>query len=476
MIKQAPSAGRILTMAAFAVSCFGLLLYLWLSFGGTIPLKPKGYRFQVLLPADNSTRIGIPSEVRIAGVDVGHIVAKSQLGNGTLATVELDAKYAPLRSDAKAILRFKTLQGETYLSLTTGTKGAPAIPEGGRLADARVDRAVPLDEFLTVFDQRSRRAFQVWQQQLARGLAGRGNAVNDALGNLPSFTQNVAGATGVLAVNQDALRRLVHDTGTVLGALGSNQDDLRRFVTGSEAVVRQTSAQRGALATAIGLFPRFLDESKATLADLRTFAPPADTLVRAATPLARELGPTVRAGQAVAPDLSQLFDQLPRLQRIARTAYPATAELTRQGGAVLRALEPVLAQVNPVLDWLQYHAQDVSDFIVNTPSAMAARTDPGPGGGPGHYLRVVTVTGAESLGMQPRRGANTRGNSYIPAGVLGPFLQMKGIIPDWDCKPPGHETSYQKGLGGHPACYIAPPIDFQGRRQGRFPHVEAKAP
>ena len=29
----------------FAFSCFGLLLFLWLSFGGSIPLKPKGYRF-----------------------------------------------------------------------------------------------------------------------------------------------------------------------------------------------------------------------------------------------------------------------------------------------------------------------------------------------------------------------------------------------------------------------------------------------
>ena len=33
-------------MVIFALSCFGLLLFLWLAFGGPIPLKPKGYRFQ----------------------------------------------------------------------------------------------------------------------------------------------------------------------------------------------------------------------------------------------------------------------------------------------------------------------------------------------------------------------------------------------------------------------------------------------
>ena len=50
MQKQAPSLGRILVMAGFALSCFGLLLFLWLAFGGPIPLQPKGYRFNVVLP------------------------------------------------------------------------------------------------------------------------------------------------------------------------------------------------------------------------------------------------------------------------------------------------------------------------------------------------------------------------------------------------------------------------------------------
>ena len=45
MQKQAPTVGRILVMAIFTLSCFGLLLYLWSAFGGPVPLKPHGYRF-----------------------------------------------------------------------------------------------------------------------------------------------------------------------------------------------------------------------------------------------------------------------------------------------------------------------------------------------------------------------------------------------------------------------------------------------
>ena len=45
MVKDAPGLGKILAMVLFALTCFGLLLFLWLAFGGSVPLKPKGYRF-----------------------------------------------------------------------------------------------------------------------------------------------------------------------------------------------------------------------------------------------------------------------------------------------------------------------------------------------------------------------------------------------------------------------------------------------
>ena len=47
MIKQAPSPGRLAAMAVFALSCFGILLFLWSSFGGPIPLAAQGYRYKV---------------------------------------------------------------------------------------------------------------------------------------------------------------------------------------------------------------------------------------------------------------------------------------------------------------------------------------------------------------------------------------------------------------------------------------------
>src|SRR5204862_6200139 len=123
MQKQAPSLGRILVAVGFALSCFGLILFLWVAFGGPIPLKPESYRITAYFP--EATQLAQQSDVRIGGVTVGKVESISlappdQRVNGqdtTAAVLQIDPEYAPISSDAKAILRQQTLLGETYVEL-----------------------------------------------------------------------------------------------------------------------------------------------------------------------------------------------------------------------------------------------------------------------------------------------------------------------------------------------------------------------
>src|SRR4051812_19381300 len=162
MQKAAPSLPRILVMVVFALSCFGLLLFLWLSFGGPVPLKPKGYRVDVAFR--EATTLAQEADVRVAGVPVGKVrkVDVDKGANRTLATIELERRYAPLRSDARAVLRQKTLLGETYVELTPGTS-RKTIPENGRLPDGQVQDTVQLDEIFDSLDPQTRQAFRSWQ-------------------------------------------------------------------------------------------------------------------------------------------------------------------------------------------------------------------------------------------------------------------------------------------------------------------------
>ena len=168
MNTQAPSRGRMAVIAAFALSCFALLLYFWLAFGGPIPLKPQGYRVQVAF--DDASTLADLADVRTAGVSIGKVV-KKELAPGagrTLATIELQSRYAPLHADARAILRQKTLLGETYIELTTGSRAAPALKEGAQLDQGQVAQAVEFDELLQIFDKPTRTAFREWQASQAQ--------------------------------------------------------------------------------------------------------------------------------------------------------------------------------------------------------------------------------------------------------------------------------------------------------------------
>ena len=159
-------------MVLFALSCFGLLLFLWLAFGGPVPLKPKGYRFHTSFA--ESGQLALEADVRISGVPVGKvksITPDKQTGRADVV-IQLQSRYAPLPSDAKAILRQKTLLGETYVELTPGHRNAKPIPENGQLASSQVSDTVELDEILRAFDPKTRAAFQDWMQTQAEAIGG----------------------------------------------------------------------------------------------------------------------------------------------------------------------------------------------------------------------------------------------------------------------------------------------------------------
>src|SRR3954468_8373658 len=100
MNKQVPSLGKILVMVGFALSCFGLLLFLWLAFGGPTPLKPKGYQFKVSF--GEATQLAHEADVRISGVPVGKVkqIKTNETTGRSDATIELDTQYAPLPADS----------------------------------------------------------------------------------------------------------------------------------------------------------------------------------------------------------------------------------------------------------------------------------------------------------------------------------------------------------------------------------------
>ena len=472
MQKAVPSVGRILVMVLFALSCFGLLLFLWLSFGGPTPFKPKAYRFQVAVP--EATQLGLEADVRVAGVPVGKVRQKEldEKGNRTLAIVELERRFAPLRSDARVTLRQKTLLGETYMEITPGTKGAPLLKENGRLPDARVQETVELDEILQALDPVTRKSFRVWQQQLAKAINGRGKDLNDVLGNLPGFAKDTSDVLEVLDTQKAAVRRLVRNTGTVFGALTEREDQLRNLIVNSNQVFQTTAAQNDSLAETFQIFPTFLRESRATFARLERFSTDTRPLIRDLRPVARDLRPTLRATRAFAPDLRRLFRDLDPLISASRTGLPALRDVLRGARPLLGELQPFLEQLNPILQFLELHQHDVADFVGNPANALYDTTF-SRSGGVGSYLRQIGPEGAEAVAIYRERLSTNRGNTYPPQHyTVGRVPAQYTIFGNFDCKPSGGPRQPSPGPPGVPGCVVMRHGPFKGKNFA-FPHVEA---
>src|SRR6476661_7432223 len=191
MQKEGPSLGRIAAMVIFALSCFGLLTFLWISFGGSVPLKPKEYQLTINFP--EATTLAEAADVRIAGVTVGKVRSKTldKGGNRTTVILKIDPKFAPLPRDTRAILRQKTLLGETFVELTPGHPSAGELADGGTLVNSQVEPTVELDEILRIFDPATKTAFRSWVQESSKTISGTApEDLNGARGNLAGFAQD----------------------------------------------------------------------------------------------------------------------------------------------------------------------------------------------------------------------------------------------------------------------------------------------
>ena len=459
MQKGAPSFGKIATMVLFALSCFGLLLFLWLSFGGGIPFAPEGYRFEASFPY--AQELAAQADVRIAGVSVGKVISVGldPQGNRTIATIQLDNQFAPLRADATATLRQKTVIGETYVQIVPGPSNAPAVPDGGMLSRAQIVPAVQLDQIFDAFDPTTRHAFQVWQQALAQAVAGNGQNLNSVLGNLPTFAADGADLLQTLDIEHAAVRRLFQNTGTVFAALTQNQTALRNLIISAQQTFAATAANDNALAQSFAVLPTFLNETKLTMARLQTFATNTDPLLRQLMPVAQDLGPTLRSVRILAPDLRSLFVHLGPLITASKTGLPALAQVLDGATPLLGSLGPFLEQLNPIITWLSLHQQLISDFFSIGGGALAGKTTSF-SGGTGHYLPQYTALGPQSLAIYPTRSPTNRGNTYPPpVGGQGAALAAHGISPSWDCNntgAPGDGTILPNGTSI--PCWVAAPL------------------
>jgi ABC-type transporter Mla subunit MlaD len=416
MSKRAPSTGQLLVIAGFALSCFGILLFLWVTFGGPTPFRAKPY--EVKIPFDEATQLAEQSDVRISGVNIGKVqsIALAPNGEQALATVDIEDKYAPIPKATRAILRTKTLLGETYVELTPGPSNGPELADGGTLPRANVAQSVQLDEIFRTFNPETRAAFQSWMQEASVAIAGRGQDLSYGLGELePSFA-SFDRLFRVLDTQRLAVGQLFRNGTTTFEALRGREGELANLIRNSNQVFTTTAQRDRDIEALFRAFPTFLDESKLTLARLRGFATNADPLMRQLVPAAEQLSPTLIAFSKLAPEAKGFFEGLSVVIARAPTGFPALRRLFRdQFPPLLRAVDPFLRNFNPIFTGLNLYRSEVTSFFANIAAASNGElTKENARGERTHFLRVMGPLMPESLATYPSRLTSNRNSAYSP--------------------------------------------------------------
>ncbi len=423
MNKQAPSSGRILTMVAFAGSCVGLLLFLWISFGGSIPLAPQGYRLNAEF--SDAVQLGVQSDVRISGVSVGKVVSVSldRRTGLTRAVIELGSQYAPRPADTRAILRAKSLLGETYVELTPGTQNGPKLPDGATLPPAQIAPTVDLDQILSTFDPATRRAFMTWQQQDAIALTGRGEDFNAAFYQLYPFATNVDSVLAVLRGDSAATSTLLREGGQVFSALSRSPAQLQGFIRNSNAVFSATAAQDVALANTVRAFPPFLIATRSTVERVARFAKTTKPLIDELRPAAVQLTPALQAVAVFAPELRDLLTNIGPLTGASKTGVPAFEQFLRDSVPWLTRLKPYLGNLVPVINYINTYRREIAAFFANSAATTQAVQSNNAGNAVLHYLRISNPVNPEVLTNYQTRLESNRANPYLQPRGYSQLLQ-----------------------------------------------------
>jgi virulence factor Mce-like protein len=500
MQKRAPTLGNILVIILFVLSCFGLLMFLWESFGGPLPLKPKGYRFQVAFP--RTLALAEQSDVRISGVNVGHVIAVNLGSDGrTHATIEVSGKYAPVPANLHALLRQKTLLGETFVQLTPQGRGGRNLPDGGQLANSQVEPSVTLDDILSAFDAKTRRGFQIWQEAAAEGINGRGEQINADFAQLEPFVEHANRLVTLLNSQEGAVKALVKNTGVVFNALASRDHQLEGLIVNGEHTFKAAAEGSQAFANAFRALPTFERNSRTALKELDRFAADASPFLDEFRPAERQLSALLDAAKPFAPQFDKFLTSLGPLTKAAKTGLPDVKKTLDLTTPVLENLRPVLHNLDPFLQYTGEFVPELQAFFANLTAATQASVKNGnieaignQKGPKEHYLTAMQVLNPESLALYPNRIGTDRANAYPLPGTYKSLLSGLPVFSSSACansapsvSGPANETISEELIQQiiqfkvanapetankvpAPSCNQQGPFSFNGQTS-QFPHA-----
>ena len=319
----------------------------YLGFAKDVPFLNGKFEIEAVFPSANSIRKGSP--VRIAGVNIGKVVAiEGQAGSDAARVrMEIDEDGLPIHSDATAKIRPRIfLEGTFFVDLKPGTPGAPVLGRGDTIKVTQTATPVQLDEVLTALQDDTRDDLQNVLDEFSGALNDEPTAAQDrdadpsARGQTAAESLNDAAADGAAALRSTAIvseamlglepekdvQRLLAGLAKTTEGLGRNEGQLQDRVTNLNTTMTAFASESEALRESIRELGPTLATTNTTLGRLNDAFPSVRAFSREILPGVRETAATIDASFEWM-EQTRLLLSRSELGGLARNLSPATRDL-----------------------------------------------------------------------------------------------------------------------------------------------------
>jgi virulence factor Mce-like protein len=398
-------------IGALTVIIVVLAVFLAYNANSGLPFTPT---YKISSQVENANTLVPGNEVRIGGVRVGQIeaiepVATEDGASNAKLDLKLDPEVDPLPVDSTVIVRSRSALGIKYLEIVPGDSTDGYAAGSLMPLSAATPEPVEIDQFLDMFDAKTRTSIQTNLREFGNTFAGRGGDLNSAIGELTPLVERLLPVATLIASPKtefDDLFPALAQAASEVAPVARTQADMfvalddtfsalanvaRPFI--QETITRSVPAEEALIETG----PRirtFLAHSATLFGDLRPG-------VRALADNAPALEAATLAGAEVLPGAPALNRRIPPVAEALREFNddPGVREGLGTLTQTMNTLDPTLRFVTPAQTVCNY------GFLLfrNLESTFSGND------GIGTWQRFLT--------FNPPTGGDEANNEGIPSAV-----------------------------------------------------------
>ena len=403
----------------------------YFAFTKEVPFRSH-YEISAVFHSANNVKERQP--VRIAGVDVGKVVAIEHPDPGSeraVITMRIDDQGRPVHRDATVKIRPRLfLEGNWLIDLEPGTPAQPEIDDGGTIPIQQTKTPVQLGQVLTALQSDTRKNLQTLLEEYSSSLEGEGAAgFRRSIRHWePAYRDSAIVQEATLGQGEHDLSGYIDGAGRVARGLDRNPRQLRSLITDFDIAAGAFAREADSLERAIAELPRTLRAAQPALAELNDSLPPLRRFARDLEPSVREVGETIDISLQFIRQARQLVSpaELRGLARDLRPTAPALARLTERSPGLYEQVRLAAGCENEVLSpWALDKVEDPNFPATGKVFEEAPKGLPGlaaesrNGDANGQWVHVLTSAGDRSVSL---------GNGNI-AQTLFPILGTNPPLP-----------------------------------------------